>query len=116
MSEPTAPPDLESRIIAWLQAPAGSADAVTAATVAPAVEAWVDQLPNIHRQAQVDGPAGWEPDTWLGATMLGARLVRRRNSPAGIESWTGDGAAYVRNQDPDVATLLRLDIRKPKAR
>ena len=111
MSEPTTPPEtLEQRITAWLKVAAGTPDADATHLVAPAVEAWVDQLPSIHRD-----PAGdWAADTWLGATMLGARLVRRRNSPAGIEAWNTDGATYVRNQDPDVASLLRLDSRRPK--
>lgn len=107
---PTETATLEARIIAWLQVVDGTPDADAAALVAPAVEAWVNQLPNIHRTLDDD----WAADTWLGATMLGARLVRRRNSPAGIEAWNVDGAAYVRNQDPDVASLLRLDSRRPK--
>ena len=45
----------------------------------------------------------------LGATMLAARLHRRRNSPGGIESFVADGAVYVSRQDPDVAVLLRMD-------
>lgn len=45
----------------------------------------------------------------LGATMLAARLVRRRNSPAGIEAVTQDAAVYVARTDPDVMMLLRLD-------
>lgn len=109
-TDPTAPEDLEGRIIGWLQVLPGSPDAAAAAQVASAVEAWVNQLPSIH----LDDTGAWAADTWLGATMLGARLVRRRNSPAGIESWTSDVAAYVRNQDPDVASLLRLDARRPK--
>ena len=49
------------------------------------------------------------PSAQLGATMLAARLHRRRNSPGGIESFVADGAVYVSRQDPDVAVLLRMD-------
>jgi hypothetical protein len=44
----------------------------------------------------------------LGATMLAARLYRRRNSPEGVASFTQDGAVYVQKSDPDVAMLLGL--------
>lgn len=52
-------------------------------------------------------------DTWpdriiLGASMLGARLFRRRNSPAGVESFGQLGATYVMRNDPDIAQLLQL--------
>lgn len=44
----------------------------------------------------------------LGATMLAARLYRRRNSPEGVATFTQDGAVYVQKNDPDVAMLLGL--------
>lgn len=43
-----------------------------------------------------------------GATMLAARLYRRRNSPAGVELFTDQGAAYVMRSDPDIGMLLKL--------
>lgn len=48
------------------------------------------------------------PDVVEGATLLAARLWRRKNSPAGVETFGSEGAAYVVRQDPDVALLLRL--------
>ena len=54
--------------------------------------------------------ADWStaPDVVEGATLLAARLFRRKNSPAGVETFGSEGAAYVVRQDPDVALLLRL--------
>lgn len=55
-----------------------------------------------------DGATVWADSTYLGALMLAARLVRRANSPAGIEAFLESGVAYVQRTDPDVASLLRL--------
>ncbi len=46
------------------------------------------------------------PDAYQGAVMLAAKIVRRRNSPAGIESF-GDSVTYVASYDPEIALLLR---------
>ena len=43
-----------------------------------------------------------------GATLLAARLYRRRNSPAGVEAFGEFGAVYVMRNDPDIAQMLRL--------
>lgn len=49
------------------------------------------------------------PATVLGANMLAARLVARRNSPAGVATFGSEGlTAYVVRNDPDVALLLKL--------
>lgn len=112
MTDPARVADLSQKVTSWLQiggAPAGP-DALALALVAPAVDVWVDGLPSIDR----DPLNAWAPNTMLGAVMLAARLVRRRNSPGGIEAFTADGTAYVRNQDPDVAALLHLDKPRPK--
>lgn len=59
----------------------------------------------------------WGGDVQLGANMLGARLFKRKNSPAGVEAFTADGAAYVMRNDPDIAMLLKLgDWSRPVAR
>lgn len=68
-----------------------------------------------------DGAADWDgaavADVVLGATMLAARLVRRRNTPDGIAAFGTEGPLYVSRNDPDVALLLRLgQYRKPVAR
>lgn len=49
----------------------------------------------------------------LGATMLAARLWRRRNSPEGVATFTQDGAVYVQRNDPDVALLLGISAYAP---
>ncbi len=46
------------------------------------------------------------PDAYQGGVMLAARVVRRRNSPAGIESF-GESVTYVAAYDPDLDRLLR---------
>lgn len=47
-------------------------------------------------------------DVVAGANMLVARMFRRKNSPAGVESFGSDGAVYVSRSDPDIAQLLQL--------
>ena len=49
----------------------------------------------------------------LGATMLAARLYRRRNSPEGVATFTAEGAVYVQRNDPDVALLLGIGSYAP---
>lgn len=46
------------------------------------------------------------PDAYQGGVMMAARLVRRRNSPAGIESF-GESVTYVAAYDPDLDRFLR---------
>lgn len=46
------------------------------------------------------------PDAYRGGVMLAARLVRRRNSPAGIESF-GESVTYVASYDPDLDRFMR---------
>lgn len=45
-------------------------------------------------------------DVYQGAVMLAARLYRRRNSPAGIETM-GESTNYVASFDPDLDQFLR---------
>lgn len=109
----TTPPTEDAQLVkltaaaaSWLR-PDGisTADDVVLGLVAPAVAVFVDSLPAGGRNA-----AGlWTAQTQLGAVMLSARLVRRRNSPAGIATFTTEGGvAYVTRFDPDVAQLLEL--------
>lgn len=46
------------------------------------------------------------PDAYRGAVMLAARMVRRRNSPAGVESFAASVAASA-SGDPELDRLLR---------
>ena len=111
---------LQTAALLWLGYDDGQAtgpDQDAAELVAPAVWAWVDDLPSIDTEPDPDDPEAtvWGDKTALGAVMLTARLIRRRNSPHGIESFTAEGAAYVRRADPDVAQLLYLgNHAKPK--
>lgn len=59
------------------------------------------------------GATVWPDRIVSGATMLAARLYRRRNSPAGVESFGSDGAVYVSRTDPDIAQLLGLGTHQP---
>lgn len=78
-----------------------------------AVNAMVAALPTIATVTDEAGAQQWADQTITGAIMLGARLVRRRNSPAGVEAFTDGGAAYVARYDPDIARMLRLDAFTP---
>lgn len=77
-----------------------SEDTVHLTMCVAAVNAFVTELPHVEDITEL---------TKAGATMLAARLYRRRNSPAGITAFgTDGGAVYVQRQDPDVALLLGL--------
>lgn len=58
----------------------------------------------------------WSPSTIHGATMLCIRVFRRKNTPAGVESFVDGGVAYVRRTDPDIAMMLGIgpDWDKPR--
>lgn len=57
---------------------------------------------------------GWLPRIDRASNMLGLRLWRRRDSPAGVASFAGEGAVYISRNDPDIAQLLGLgDYAKP---
>ena len=60
----------------------------------------------------VDGPV-WSDRQKHGATMLAARIYRRRNSPAGVESIGELGPTYVSRFDPDLDMLLGLGHWQP---
>ena len=60
------------------------------------------------------GEAGaWSDRQAHGATMLAARIYRRRNSPAGVESIGELGPTYVSRFDPDLDMLLGLGHWQP---
>ena len=77
---------------------------------AGAVNAFIATLPDAPlAPADEDGNRAWTDQTKLAATLLGARLYRRRNSPNGIEALTADGASYVSRYDSDISRMLRID-------
>lgn len=96
MAAPTTP----EAVIAHLRLPDSAR-----ADVVPVVEA-VTALIVRYRGAEPDD--GWPANIKLGATMLAARVYRRRNSPAGVESLGEAGPVYVSRNDPDLAQLLEL--------
>lgn len=73
--------------------------------VVAAVNAMVRELP-VARRALLTDPAAWPAYVEHGAVMLAARVYRRRNSPAGVEAISADGAVYVMRNDPDIADML----------
>lgn len=52
--------------------------------------------------------AGWRPHHHYGATLLAARLYRRKDSPGGYAQFGLEGGGYVQGNWPDVALLLGL--------
>ena len=54
-------------------------------------------------------PALYVPDaeTYQGAVMYAARELRRRNSPAGVETFADIGITFVAKYDPDIDRALR---------
>ena len=54
-------------------------------------------------------PPVYRPDAEVhqGAVMYAAREVRRRNSPAGIQSFGESGVSYVSKYDSDIERALR---------
>lgn len=76
-----------------------------------AVDEFVRGLPSVLMFVDADPAlADWPRRYALGARMLAARLWKRRNSPEGVASFTGEGVVYVRRTDPDVAEQLRLNF------
>lgn len=120
MTEPASPaPGVEviegpatlAGVAAWLDqvdAASGDTDRPQLGMVVSATNVFVRRLKGSDGEP-VDGqPFVWPADVVLGATMLAGRLWRRRDSPAGVETFAGDGAVYVQRTDPDVAMLLQL--------
>lgn len=59
----------------------------------------------------------WPPRWRRGCIMLAARMDRRRNSPAGVDTMGEIGVVYVSRKDPDIAQLLDIgDFSIPVAR
>lgn len=49
-----------------------------------------------------------DAEVYQGAVMYAARILRRRNSPAGVESFGDLGATFVSKWDADVERALRV--------
>lgn len=72
------------------------------------VRSWPVSLAAVDTSTTADPARPWPARIVLGATLLCARLFRRKNSPAGVEAFGAEGAAYVMRSDPDIAQLLEL--------
>jgi hypothetical protein len=61
-----------------------------------------------------DTPPGYTPDAecYQGAVMYAAREYRRRNSPAGVETF-GDTASFVTRYDSDIDRALQTGAFAP---
>lgn len=92
-------------VAAWLGAndPNHDGEQEHIAAVVPAVNAYV----RTYRTPPADGQP-WPATLVHGAVMLAARNVRRRNSPAGVETVGDMGAVYVSRFDRDLDQLLGL--------
>lgn len=76
-------------------------------SIVDATNALIRRWP-VAAYALLTTPAAWTADVERGANMLAVRLWRRKDSPAGVESFAQLGAAYVMRSDPDIAMLLQL--------
>lgn len=94
---------VEADVEAWLRLDAGT-DADLIADVVAATNVWVSRTPYV---ASIPTDLDWPADILQGATMLAARLYRRRNTPGGIEAFGAD-AVYVPRRDADVTAMLHL--------
>jgi hypothetical protein len=96
------------RVAAYLRLPTPSTDADLLTDVCAAVNAWVSRLQWVADAAAAANPVGTWPETAdHGATMLAARMYRRRNTPSGVEALT-DMVVYVPRRDSDVDQMLRV--------
>lgn len=125
MTLPAAPVTTRQKVKDWAGITGNTHDADLDEIVL-AVDEFVRGLESVRVRDQipvdVDHPAGGWPSlpdalavpVWpnryaLGAKMLAAKLNRRKNSPEGVATFVGEGVAYVRKNDPDVAAMLRLN-------
>ena len=60
-------------------------------------------------EQQLDPDDAWPEHVRIGALMLAARLIKRRNSPNGIEAATDMNVTYTARYDSDIARMLQLD-------
>lgn len=95
---------------AWLRvAGEDTTDDVVIAAAAAMAEPFVQRCrPEWISLDEATGVSTYTPDpeTYQGAVMYAAREYRRRNSPAGIETF-GDVTSYVSRWDPDIERALQ---------
>ncbi|QXG07726.1 putative head-tail connector [Curtobacterium phage Penoan] len=99
--------DVRAGVVLWLRLPASDTSGDAGKTLDMVVASAVSFVAGLPIAQRTDTAAA--DSIALGTIMLAARLVRRRNSPGGIEAMTESGAAYVARTDSDVSRLLGLD-------
>lgn len=86
----------------------GIADADDDDVLAPVVAAVDLVVRSLPVADKARGLEAWPANVTHGATMLAARLYRRKGSPEGVAAFGADGPVYIQRNDPDVAMLLEL--------
>lgn len=100
--QPQGPATVEA-VAGWLGITDDNPDHAHVVEVVPAVNDFVRSFHTAPAEGQE-----WPPMVVRGAVMLAARITRRRNSPAGVESFTELGPTYVSRYDVDLDRLLGL--------
>ncbi|ANA87586.1 hypothetical protein PBI_JEANIE_8 [Gordonia phage Jeanie] len=93
---PVEPVITELSVATWLGM---SAPDAYVSEVVPAVSVYVRE---IHGDGELTDAVQ------LGALMLAALIVRRRNSPGGVESFGELDPSFVARYDPTISQLLKL--------
>ena len=95
------------RVRGWLQLPPGDEDTIVNDCV-DAANSIVGRY--VGEDVPTDETVPSATDCRIAATMLAARLYRRRNSPEGVQGITPEGVAIgIVRSDADIARLLRID-------
>jgi hypothetical protein len=97
-------------VLAWLthNSQSTSYDTAEVERVCSQTEAYVQRCRPEFLDALTDPPV-YLPDaeTYQGAVMYGARELRRKGSPAGVETIADGGATFVAQFDADIERALR---------
>jgi hypothetical protein len=80
-----------------------------AAAVEPQVQRARPDLYPVVAPTDVGAPFTPDAEVYQAAVMLAARLVRRRNSPGGVETF-GESVTFVSRYDPDIARALHSGV------
>lgn len=113
MALPAAPLVTGASIAEWLDLtpPTEDDDPDQLTELAAAVDLVVRELPStLKRFDATPALEGWDARWIRGAKMWAGRLHRRRMSPEGVYALAGDAVAYISRNDPDVASMLRLNL------
>lgn len=112
MPLPADPVVTSESVIAWSSL-GSNVDEASLADIVEAVDEFVRGIPAVVvfvSQDPAPDPFEWPRRYVVGARMLAARLYRRRNSAEGVASFASEGVLYVRRNDPDIVSLLRLNF------